>query len=161
MLRVKFEKSLSRLRFSYRIKLPSSRKLFISLRQTAEFPVNTDHIDGSLLIIERENIAILHPGDRAAGCRFRTDVSDCRAARRTREPAVRNQRHFPVQIRVTHNRFRFHQHLRHSGPPRPLITDHEDITRLYLVLHNGRICLLLIIENSRRAGHLPKLRHTG
>jgi hypothetical protein len=73
------------------------------------------HVEGAGDCVDRDPIAVAQEPDRPADSRFRSDMADAEAVRRTREPAVGQQRHLLADTLAVERRRR-RQHLAHAGP---------------------------------------------
>src|SRR5262245_17595861 len=61
-------------------------------RAAIQFGVAELDVEGAMLRIERDDVAVANERDRAAHCRLRTDMADAAAARSAGEATVGNQR---------------------------------------------------------------------
>src|SRR5260221_2463446 len=109
-------------------------------------------LDGALIGVDGDEVAVAQQRDGAADRRFRPDMADAEAARRAGEAAVGDQRDLAAGALAVERRRR-RQHLAHARPAaRPLVADDKDVAFLVLALVDAREALLLAVEAARPAG---------
>src|SRR4029079_6111250 len=117
-------------------------------------------VDGALVGVDLDDIAVADERDRAPDRRFRPDVADAEASRRPGEPAVGDQGHLTAGALAVERGGR-RQHLTHArAAPGAFIANDEHVAFLVLARLDRGESILLAVEATRRSGEC-QLLHAG
>src|ERR1700730_4552994 len=131
-----------------------------ALAALGELGVAQGDVDGALIGVDGDDVAVADQRDRAADSRLGPDMADAEAARRAREAAVGDERDLAAGALAVERRRR-RQHLAHAGTAaRPLVADDEDVPLLVLPLLDAGEALFLAVEAARRTRE-AQLAHAG
>src|SRR5580658_2339651 len=117
-------------------------------------------VEGALLGIELDDVAVANEPDRAAHGGLRPDMADAKTARRAGETAVGDQRDLAAHA-LTVERSGGRQHLTHAGAAfRALITDDQHVAFPVRPVLDGFEASFLAVEATRRPAE-TQARHAG
>src|ERR1700690_1270887 len=118
-------------------------------------------IDGALLGIELDDVAVADERDRPADRRLRPNMADAKAAGGAGKAPVGDERDL-VALALAIERGRGGKHFTHAGAAlRPFVTDHQNVAVLILLVLDRIEAGFLAVETARRSAELERRRHAG